>query len=414
MTHTGSLPPRHPTTRIDEGLIAPEAGACDIPYVDADLIFVTDLLTESERERLAAARLFFQGEVRPLAVEYWNRAEFPFELLPRLAAQNLSGIGPAATSPLLSGLLQMELTRADTSISTFYGVHHELFAAAIEELGSPEQRERLLPGLLALEKIGAFALTEPDHGSDISREMDTTATRSGDEWVLNGTKRWIGNAAMADYVLVWARDTEDRQIKGFIVEKERPGFRAVPIENKIAVRIVQNADINLDNVRIPATNWLPGSRSFRDTNVLLRNSRVWVSWQAVGQQFAAFDVARSYALERRQFGKPIASFQLIQEQLSRMIGNATLYLSLMIQLARLQESGRLTMDQAALAKATCTTRMRETVALGRGLLGGNGISTQFEMAKIFADAEPIYSYEGSYEINSLLVGRAVTGISAFA
>ncbi|TFC84719.1 acyl-CoA dehydrogenase [Cryobacterium sp. TmT2-59] len=383
------------------------------PYPDADLIFVTDLLTPDEQGRLASARAFFQAEVRPLAVEYWNRAEFPFELLPRLAAQNLGGVGPAATGHLLTGLLQMELTRADTSISTFYGVHHELFATAVDTLGSPEQRERLLPGLLSLQKIGAFALTEPGHGSDISREMETTATRSGDEWVLNGRKRWIGNGAMADYVLVWARDTADREIKGFIVEKERAGFSATTIENKIAVRIVQNADITLRDVRIPAGNWLPGSRSFEDTNVLLRNSRVWVAWQAVGQQFAAFDVARAYALERRQFGQPIASFQLVQEQLSRMIGNATLSLSLMVQLARLQESGRLTMDQAALAKATCTTRMRETVALGRGLLGGNGIDTRFEMAKIFADAEAIYSYEGSYEINSLLVGRAVTGVSAF-
>jgi glutaryl-CoA dehydrogenase len=176
---------------------------------------------------------------------------------------------------------------------------------------------------------------------------------------------------------------------------------------------VQNAALTLRDVRIPAENQLPGTRSFRDTNVLLRNSRVWVAWQSVGQQFAAFDVARAYALDRRQFGKPIASFQLVQEQLTRMIGNATMSLSLMIQLARLQESGRLTMDQAALAKASCTTLMRETVALGRGILGGNGISTDFEMAKIFADAEAIYSYEGSYEVNALLVGRAVTGISAF-
>ncbi|MDH6236830.1 acyl-CoA dehydrogenase family protein [Cryobacterium sp. CG_9.6] len=384
----------------------------EVPYPTADLLFITDLLSEPERERLAQAREFFQTEVRPLAVDFWNRAEFPFALLPKLAAQNLSSSSGSDTSHLLTGLLQMELTRADTSISTFFGVHHELFAAAIEQLGSDEQRERLLPDLLALRKIGAFALTEPDHGSDISRAMQTTATAVGDEWVINGHKRWIGNAGMADYVLVWARDTADKQIKGFIVEKERQGFSTSTIENKISVRIVQNANITLDNVRIPSTNRLPGTNSFRDTNVLLRNSRVWVSWQAVGQQFAAFDVARAYALDRRQFGQPIAAFQLIQEQLSRMIGNATLCLTLLVQLARLQQSDRLTMDQAALAKATCTTRMRETVALGRGILGGNGISTEFEMAKIFADAEAIYSYEGSYEINALLVGRAVTGISA--
>jgi len=386
----------------------------DTPYPTADLLFVTDLLSAQEQERLATARAFFQAEVRPIAVDYWNRAEFPFELLPKLAAQNLSGIGSGSTSHLLTGLLQLELTRADTSISTFFGVHHELFAASIEQLGSEEQRARLLPDLLALTKVGAFALTEPQHGSDISREMETTATLDGDDWVLNGQKRWIGNAAMADYVLVWARDTADRQIKGFIVEKERAGFSTTTIENKIAVRIVQNANIRLDNVRVPVGNRLPGTNSFRDTNVLLRNSRVWVSWQAVGQQFAAFDVARAYALDRHQFGRPIASFQLIQEQLARMIGNATLCLTLMVQMARLQETDRLTMDQAALAKSTCTARMRETVALGRGILGGNGISTDYEMAKIFADAEAIYSYEGSYEINALLVGRAVTGISAIA
>jgi len=244
--------------------------------------------------------------------------------------------------------------------------------------------------------------------------MQTTATRDGDEWVLNGQKRWIGNGAMADFVLVWARDTADQQIKGFIVERGRAGFSGSTIENKIAVRIVQNADLTLQDVRIPFENWLPGTTGFRATNELLRNSRVWVAWQSVGQQLAAFDVARAYALDRRQFGKPIASFQLIQEQLTRMIGNATLSLSLMIQLARLQESGTLGMDQAALAKASCTSLMRETVALGRGILGGNGISTDFEMAKIFADAEAIYSYEGSYEVNALIVGRAVTGISAFS
>jgi glutaryl-CoA dehydrogenase len=398
---------------LKEGLdspVPPRTTADTVPYPEADLLILKDLLTEEEQERLASARSFFQSEVRPIAVEYWNRAEFPFALLPKLAAQ-LGGRGP--TSHLLSGLIQMELTRADTSISTFYGVHHELFTTAIEQLGSDAHREELLPGLLSLKKIGAFALTEPQHGSDISRHMKTTATKEGDEWVLNGSKRWIGNGTFADFVLIWARDTEDGQIKGFVVEKEREGFRAAPITNKISVRIVQNADITLRNVRIPAANWLPGTGTFRDTNTLLMNSRVWVSWQSVGQQFAAFDVARAYALEREQFGRPVASFQLIQDQLVRILGNATLSLSLMIQLARLQESGRMSMDHAALAKATCTERMRESVALGRSILGGNGISTEFEMAKIFADAEAIYSYEGSQQINTLLVGRAVTGYSAF-
>lgn len=392
--------------------LSPQPSPRTVPYPEADLLFLRDLLTVEEQDRLEAARTFFQGEVRPIAVDFWNRAEFPFDLLPKLAAQQVNA--GRITSPLLSGLIQMELTRADTSISTFFGVHHELFSAAIEQLGSDAHRRELLPDLLALRKIGAFALTEPLHGSDISRRIETTATRNGDEWVLNGSKRWIGNGTFADFVLIWAQDTEDGHIKGFIVEKERKGFTTTPIPNKISVRIVQNADITLDNVRIPAENWLPGARTFRDTNTLLMNSRVWVSWQSVGQQFAAFDVARSYALKREQFGKPIASFQLIQDQLVRIIGNASLSLALMIQVARLQESGRLTMDHAALAKATCTERMRESVALGRSILGGNGISGDYEMAKIFADAEAIYSYEGSHEINTLLVGRSITGYSAFA
>ena len=381
------------------------------PYPEADLLFLADLLTAEEYARLQSVRDFFQREVRTIAVDYWNRAEFPFELLPRLAEQQLTCLN--SQGHLLAGLIQMEFARADTSISTFFGVHDELFTAAIRELGSEDHRRRILPELLSLKKIGAFALTEPLHGSDISREMQTTATQDGGEWILNGHKRWIGNATFADYVLVWARDTADGQIKGFIVEKGTQGFHTQAITNKTAVRIIQNADITLDNVRIPFTNWLPGTNTFRDANSLLLHSRVWVSWQAVGQQLAAFDVARAYALQRQQFGKPIASFQLIQEQLARMAGNATMSLSLMIQLARLKESGRLTMDHAALAKASCTGLMRRTVALGRSIVGGNGISTDFEMAKIFADAEAIYSYEGSYEINALLVGRAVTGISAF-
>lgn len=391
----------------------PATATTPVPYPDADLLFVDDLLTPVEAERLRDLRALFQQKVRPIAAEYWNRGEFPFELMPILAEQNLVGLGLRHGSHLLTGLVQMELTRADTSVATFFGVHNELFTAAIQSLGSAEQRLELLPDLLALRKVGSFALTEPDHGSDISRRMQTTARREGDEWVISGRKRWIGNATFADYVLVWARDVADDEIKGFIVETSRPGFSASTIDNKIAVRIVQNADIVLDAVRIPASNVLPGAQSFANTNGLLCNSRIWVAWQAVGQQLAAFDVARSYAMSRTQFDRPLAGFQLVQEQLTRMIANATTSLTLMIQMARLQESGRLTMEHAALAKATTSRFMRETVALGRSILGGNGISTDFEMAKIFADAEAIYSYEGTYEVNALIVGRAITGISAF-
>jgi glutaryl-CoA dehydrogenase len=382
-------------------------------YPDADILYIHDLLTPEESARLHELRAFFQETIRPLSVDYWNRGEFPFQILEPLGEQNLVGLGLRKGSHLLTGLVQMELTRADASISTFFGVHNELFTAAIQSLGSKQQQDELLPDLLALRKLGSFGLTEPEHGSDISRRMSTTARRDGDEWVISGRKRWIGSGTFADYVLIWARDVADDQIKGFIVEKERPGFTATPIPNKISLRIVQNADIQLDDVRVPVGNRLPGAEAFRDTNMLLRNSRIWVAWQTVGQQLAAFDVARAYAVEREQFGRPVASFQLVQEQLFRMIANTSMSLGIMIQMARMQESGRLTMDQAALAKASCSARMRETVALGRSVMGGNGISTDYEMAKIFADAEAMYSYEGTYEVNALIVGRAVTGLSAF-
>ena len=301
----------------------------------------------------------------------------------------------------------------DASISTFVGVHSGLFAAAIAQLGTDDQRERYLDDAISLRKIGAFALTEPEHGSDVSRNMETTATRFGDSWTLNGVKRWIGSGTFAANVLVWARDTADDQSKGFIVSSALSGFAAEKIENKIALRIVQNADITLRGVRVHERDRLAGASSFRDTKVLLRNSRVWVGWQCVGMQFAAFDHARRYALERTQFGKPIASFQLVQEQLVRMLENATSSLGMMVRIAQLQENGRLRSEHASMAKASCSAKMRESVAMGRSMIGGNGISTDHPMARLFADSEALYSYEGTHEINTLVVGRAITGISAF-
>jgi glutaryl-CoA dehydrogenase len=384
-----------------------------LPYPDSDLLQVHALLPPEERERLSGLREFFQAEIRPRSLESWLRGEFPLDLLPRMAAHDMVGVGLRPASRLLAGLAMLELTRADTSASIFFAVHNELFVGCLDLLGSDEQRARLLPDALSLKSVGAFALTEPEHGTDISRRMETTARQDGDEWVLRGRKLWIGNATFADHVIVWARDEADKQIHGFIVETSRPGFRATLIDDKTAVRSAQNADIELDDVRIPLGNMLPGARSFSDTNSILLASRVVVAWQAVGQQFAALDVARAYAAERESFGRPIAAYQLVQEQLVRMLGNATMSLSLMVQLARAQEEGTVTMDQAALAKAMCTLRMRETVALGRSIMGGNGIRVGHEMAKIFADAEAIYTYEGTYEVNALLVGRAITGISAF-
>jgi glutaryl-CoA dehydrogenase len=383
------------------------------PFPDADLMYIVDLLAPPERDRYVRIRHFLQSSVRQASIEYWNREEFPFGLLADLGKHGLGALQLDGSSTLFKGLMYVELARADVSLSALAGIHNELILGMVSELGSDEQKARWLPGLKSFRHLGAFALTEPDHGSDIAGGLETSARLERGEWVINGAKRWIGAATIADFALVWARDAADGEIKGFIVETDRPGYTATKISNKIGLRIMQNADIVLADVRIPADNLLPGATSFSRTNELLRDSRAWVGWQGAGIQLAAFDVARAYALSRRQFGRELAGFQLVQQQLADMLGNASASLVLMAQLARVQQEGKLEMVQAAMAKATVTRLARATVAMGRSLLGGNGISSDYEMGKLFGDAEILYTYEGSYEINSLIVGRAVTGKSAF-
>ncbi|WP_104043248.1 acyl-CoA dehydrogenase family protein [Arthrobacter sp. ZGTC412] len=390
---------------------APGAGA--LPFPDADLMYIVDLLPPAERDRYFSIRRFLQSSVRQPSIEYWNREEFPLGLLADMGKHGLGALQLDGSSTLFKGLMYVELARADVSLSALAGIHNELILGMISQLGSEEQRARWLPGLKTFRHLGAFALTEPDHGSDISGGLETSARLAGGEWLLNGAKRWIGAGTIADFALVWARDEADGEIKGFIVETDRAGYTATKISNKIGLRIMQNADIVLSDVRIPAANLLPGATSFSRTNELLRDSRAWVGWQGAGIQLAAFDIARAYALDRRQFGKELARFQLVQQQLADILGNASASLALMAQLARIQQEGKLEMAQAAMAKATITRLARASVAMGRSLLGGNGISSDYEMGKLFGDAEVLYTYEGTYEINSLIVGRAVTGTSAF-
>ncbi len=390
---------------------AHNAGAPSFP--DADLMYIVDLLAAAERDRYFTIRRFLQSSVRQPSIGYWNREEFPFGLLADMGKYGLGAMQLDGSSTLFKGLMYVELARADVSLSALAGIHNELILGMISKLGSEEQKARWLPGLKTFRHLGAFALTEPEHGSDIAGGLETSARLDGGSWVLNGAKRWIGAGTIADFALVWARDEADGEIKGFIVETDRAGYTATKISNKIGLRIMQNADIVLEDVRIPAANLLPGATSFSRANELLRDSRAWVGWQGAGIQLAAFDVARGYTLERRQFGKELARFQLVQQQLADILGNASASLALMVQLARIQEGGKLEMAQAAMAKATITRLARASVAMGRSLLGGNGISSDYEMGKLFGDAEILYTYEGTYEINSLIVGRAVTGKSAF-
>ena len=376
------------------------------------------LLPEDEQKEILRLREFLEHEVRPIADEYWAEAEFPRHLIAPLRDLDLvggayEGFRDPPFSRLFSGFTSLEMSRVDPSFGTFFGVHAGLAFASIFHCGSPEQRDRWLPAMADLTAIGAFALTEPDHGSDIAGGLATTARRDGDHWVLNGKKRWIGNGTFADLVVVWARDVESEEILGFVMEKGTPGFTATKIEGKIALRSVQNADIVLEDVRLPDDQRLENARSFKDTANVLRITRGGVAWGAVGLQMGAYETALAYTLEREQFGQPLAGFQLVQDHLATMLSNITMSLGVVVRLAQMQDEGIEKDEHAALAKATVSSRMRETVGIAREVMGGNGILLEHGLVRFFADAEAVYSYEGTREVNQLIVGRAITGTGAF-
>lgn len=385
----------------------------DITFPNADILEMVDQLDPVEKEEFLEVREFLRTEIRPHVGEYWDREELPFDLLPKLAEHGLGNIALSGHTKLFNGLVYAEVTRADVSLSALVGIHNELIVELIHELGSQKQKDTWLDGLSNFTKVGCFGLTEADHGSDIAGGLSTTAEKTPDGWVINGDKRWIGAGTFADFCILFARDVEDNEIKGFLVELDREGVTKEKISRKMGLRIMQNANLIFDNVLIPEDSLIPGAASFKATNLFLKNSRAWVGWQGAGVQLAIFDAARAYAVTRDQFGRKIAKFQLVQEPLSRILGNATASLGLMCQIARLQEEGRMEMVHAALAKSTTTRLARESAAAGRGVLGGNGILTDFEASKLMADAEVLFTYEGTYEVNSLIVGRAVTGQSAF-
>ncbi|HWG64715.1 MAG TPA: acyl-CoA dehydrogenase family protein [Streptosporangiaceae bacterium] len=385
---------------------------------DADFYGLEQLLDDSGRDALRRTREFMTKEIEPVINRYWTREEFPYELIPEFARLGITGLayngyGCPGGGPLLDGMIAMELARADASISTFMGVHSGLAMGSIYLCGSEEQKQRWLPEMARLEKIGAFALTEPDVGSGAAGGLTTTARRDGADWVLDGQKKWIGNGTFADYIVVWARDADDGQVKGFVVENGTPGLAATKMRDKIALRVVQNAYITLEDVRVPEANRLQEATSFRQTAKVLRLTRAGVAWQAVGCSRGAYEHALAYAKQRQQFGKPIAGFQLVQDLLVRMLSNITASACLCARLAQLQAAGAAADEHSALAKAFCTVRMRETVGYARELLGGNGILLEHQVGRFVADAEAIYSYEGTREINTLVVGRAITGLSAF-
>jgi glutaryl-CoA dehydrogenase len=386
---------------------------------ESDFYSLELLVDDSGRDLLRRVREFMEKEVQPVINDYWLREEFPHELVPAIAALGIAGLsysgyGCAGRSSLLSGMVAMQIARVDPSISTFVGVHSGLAMGSVYLFGSEEQKRRWLPEMARMEKIGAFGLTEPDVGSGIAGGLETSARRDGDTWVLNGRKKWIGNATFADYVIIWARDVADGEVKGFVVERGTPGFETVKMRDKMALRVVQNAEITLTDVAVPEASRLAGANSFRDTAKVLRLTRAGVAWEAVGCARGAYEHALAYARKREQFGRPIGGFQLVQDQLVKMLANVTASECLCVRLSQLQDAGEARDEHSALAKAFCTVRMRETVGLARELLGGNGVLLEYHVGRFVADAEAIYSYEGTREINTLIVGRAITGQGAFA
>ena len=382
-----------------------------------DLYLSDELLGDEERRIRDLLRDFCAREVVPIINDYWERAEFPFELVPKIAGLGLAGgviegHGCPGMSATAAGLVSMEWARADGSIGTFFGVHSNLAMQSIDMLGSAEQKDRWLEPMARLEAIGAFGLTEPEHGSDAVM-LETSARRDGGDWVLDGRKRWIGNGSIADVVLIWARK-EDGHVGGFLVEKGTPGFDARVMTGKTALRAVWQADITLDGVRVPEANRLPGCERFSDVARVLTVTRYTVAWRALGVALAAFEYALAYANERKQFGNTLASYQLVQDKLSRMAAEITAMQLLCLRLSALQEEGRLTAAMASLAKMNHAAKAREVVADARDILGGNGILLENHVARHHADMEAVFTFEGTDSIQSLIVGRALTGVSAIA
>ena len=383
-----------------------------------DLLGFTELLSDLESAKLQSLRDLLETRARPYLSDWWERAVSPAHLRAELAALRLED-DPALLddegkpNPFYIGFRHFEMARFDLSIGTLYGGQVGMFRTVVREGGSPEQVARLDPMIPSFQLTGCFALTEPDHGSDVAGGLETTATREGDTWSITGQKRWIGNAALSDVILVVAKDAADGRAKVFIVPREAPGVTLTDIRGKISMRMVRNADIVFDDVRVDECQRLQRIDSFRDISVILAQLRFVVGWNAAGLQAGAYEAALAYALRREQFGRPIAGFQLIQEKLTRMLGNATATLAMTVRLTELRRRGVMNEGSAALTKSWAADRARETVALGREICGAEGIRVDNDVARFFADAEAVYTFEGTHEMNSLIVGRAITGLSAF-
>ncbi|TCR05753.1 MULTISPECIES: acyl-CoA dehydrogenase family protein [unclassified Sphingobacterium] len=390
----------------------------ELPPINGDFYHIEEKLSTADKITQLKVRDFMEKEISPIVNNYWLRDEFPFEIIEKFAALNIcgytyDGYGCAGGSSLMEGVIAAEIARVDASIATFYGVQSGLAMGSIYICGSDEQKQEWLPRMQQMKVIGAFGLTEPEVGSGAAGGLTCTCKKTESGWVLNGQKKWIGNSTFSDITIIWARDLDDGQVKGFIVRRENPGFAVEKIKGKMALRIVQNGLITLTDCVVPESDRLQHANSFKDTAKVLQMTRAGVAWMAVGCARGAYENALDYTRKREQFGKPIASFQLIQNHLVEMLSNLTAMQTLVYRLSEMQDNGDLKDEHASLAKVFCSLRTRDIVSKAREVMGGNGILLEYNVARFLADAEAIYSYEGTKEINSLIVGRSITGFSAF-
>lgn len=391
--------------------------------ITPDYYLLDEQLTDSARTVRDRVRSFVDSEVLPVINDYWDRADFPFELVPKIAqlgiiGTTIEGYGCPGLSPLAAGIATREMSRGDGSVNTFIGVQSGLSMGTIALLGSEEQKQRWLPDMATLAKTGAFALTEPEHGSD-SVQLETSARRDGDHWVLNGAKRWIGNANIADVIIVWARDVDDGHVKAIVVETDADGsypdgYSAELITGKTGKRAIWQAQVTLRDVRVPLANKLVGAQTFRDATRVLTATRGGAAWESLGHAIAAYEAALSYATQRVQFGKPIASFQLVQHKLAGMLAEITSMQLYCFRMAELQDQGRWTGPMASLAKMHHARKARQVCLDARDILGGNGLLLDRHVARHLTDMEVVHAYEGTDSIQALIVGRDLTGISAFS
>lgn len=383
----------------------------------ADLFGVWGELSPEVAAQHTRFRAFLEAEVRPVIDDWWERGEFPAFLVPRFGALLNETLGAApytfpAKDPMPFRLLKMELGRVDPSMASFVAVHWGLAMGTIAAFGSDEQKLRWIPPMSDLRQIGSWALTEPLAGSDAARGLRCTARKVSGGYVVSGEKKWSGNATIADVTVIWA--SAEGELGGFLVERGTPGFHVEKLKGKIAKRAMENVNIRLEECFLPDAARLPGARSFRDVAGLLQLGRVAVAWEALGIATGVFEATLRYTRGREQFGRPIAGFQLVQDKLVTMLDHLTSMQALLMQAARHERAtGRLDEARASLLKLSCARKAREVCALGRGLLGGNGILLEHGVARLFSDMEAVYSYEGTDEMNTLIVGRAITGHSAF-